>query len=70
MLYAKACHADATLFCAKARDVLPTAHMGGVGGFTSLADGIDRALAGAPKYESPGGSVLTIQWVEGRDSQL
>lgn len=25
---------------------LPTAHMGGVGGFTSLADGIDRALAG------------------------
>ncbi|CAL1160592.1 unnamed protein product [Cladocopium goreaui] len=31
---------------------LPTAHMGGVGGFTSLADGIDRALAGLePGFE-------------------
>jgi len=31
---------------------LPTAHMGGIGGFTSLADGIDRALAGVePGFE-------------------
>lgn len=31
---------------------LPTAHMGGIGSFTSLADGIDRALAGAePGFE-------------------
>ena len=35
------------LLCTKAGAGLPTAHMGGVGGFTSLADGIDRALAGA-----------------------
>ena len=31
---------------------LPTAHMGGIGGFTALADGIDRALAGLePGFE-------------------
>lgn len=31
---------------------LPTAHLGGIGGFTSLADGIDRALAGVePGFE-------------------
>eukprot|EP00435_Cladocopium_sp_Y103_P022657 s1199_g5.t1 len=36
----------------KAGAGLPTAHMGGVGGFTSLADGIDRALAGLePGFE-------------------
>lgn len=42
------------LFCAKAGAGLPTAHMGGVGGFTSLADGIDRALAGALKPSDGG----------------
>lgn len=35
-----------------AAEHLPTAHMGGVGGFTALADGIDRALAGLePGFE-------------------
>jgi len=32
---------------------LPTAHMGGIGGFVSLADGIDRALAGVEPGFSP-----------------
>ena len=37
---------DNFVWCPEANAGLPTAHMGGVGGFTSLADGIDRALAG------------------------
>ena len=35
-----------------AAEGLPTAHLGGVGGFTALADGIDRAMAGLePGFE-------------------
>lgn len=37
---------------AAAASGLPTAHMGGIGGFTALADGVDRALAGLePGFE-------------------
>lgn len=37
---------------AATRSGLPTAHMGGIGGFTSLADGVDRAMAGLePGFE-------------------